>query len=99
MGPQRMRSNMPFLPRARMPRPVLRRFQRSSGEGESMQGGVVERSWLRTGKRCSRVSANSVYFAASLAEKRAMPPAVLAGLFLERRALASGGGGKKGGVG
>ena len=29
---------------AGMPRPVLRRFQRSSGEGESMEGGVVERS-------------------------------------------------------
>ncbi len=32
MGPQRRRSKMPFLPRLRTLRPVLKRFQRSSGE-------------------------------------------------------------------
>ena len=44
MGPQRSRSKMPSLPRPRTLRPVLNRFQRSSGEGYSMSGGVMERN-------------------------------------------------------
>ena len=38
IGPQRRRSKIPFLPRPRTSRPVLKRFQRSSGEGLSIDG-------------------------------------------------------------
>lgn len=49
-------------------------------DGESMAGGVMEMSSPRMVKRWSSVSANCVYFAASLGERRAMPAAVLAAL-------------------
>ena len=78
IGPQRRRSKMPLLPRLRTLRPVLKRFQKSSGEGESMAGGVMEQSCAKKPEISSSDAANCVYFAASFAERCAMPPAVLA---------------------
>jgi len=42
MGPQRRRSKIPFLRSMRTLRPVFNRFQRSSGVGLSIAGGVIE---------------------------------------------------------
>ena len=46
MGPQRSRLKMPSLPRPRTLRPVLNRFQRSSGEGD-IDGRRSDRGDLR----------------------------------------------------
>jgi hypothetical protein len=78
IGVQRKRLKMPALPSRRTPRPVWKRFQKSSGLGLSIAGGVIEVSWVRTSETDSSDSANSAYFRASFSEKWAIPAAVLA---------------------
>ena len=78
IGPQRRRSKMPLLPRLRTWRPVLKRCQKSSGEGESMAGGVMEQSCAKKPEISSSDDANCEYFSESFAERCAMPPAVFA---------------------
>jgi hypothetical protein len=75
---QRKKLKIPALPRRRTSRPVLKRFQKSSGLGLSIAGGVIEVSCLRTSEMDSSNSANPGYFAASFSENWAMPAAVLA---------------------
>ncbi len=99
MGPQRRRSKMPALPRLRTFRPVFRRFQRSSGVGLSIAGGVMDASCAKKPAVSSSDAANCAYFAASLSEKLAIPAAVLAASLQKKSALPSGVGAKTRGSG
>src|SRR5437870_7470703 len=59
MGAQRKRLKMPALPSRRTPRPAWKRFQKSSGLGLSIAGGVMEVSCVRTSEMDSSDSANA----------------------------------------
>ena len=69
---------MPFFPKCRIPRPVTSRFHKSSGDGLSMPGGVIDAMWLNTPATFSSSLVNSTYFAPSFAEKCEIAPAVFA---------------------
>ena len=64
---------------ARNRRPVLRRFQISARDGESIDGGVISSISARTALTRPSMAQNSGYFAASFGEKGRIASAVRAG--------------------
>ena len=58
IGPQRSKLNMRLLPSERKSRPTLKRLQRSSVEGLSIEGGVIARSGISSTQASPSASAN-----------------------------------------